>query len=260
MTVILGRLLFVGAGVSVWMWAVYALTDRVGRGSVTEGVLYFLWGLGALSVAALASSSFARERESGTWEGLRLSLLTPLHIARVKWASPLITFFYYAAPLWILLPFGVSWRAGGVGIGVVSMLLGIGAVACSLGTICVWGLVISWRAKAPSSALGWTLGLGALTLVVAPIARSLLGLDAFDLGSLSNASEWSANPLGAPFAYWHPVAALMAIFEQRDGATPFAGRWLAFWVQVAIFVGSVGGGLWWLQRAMQRENQRDAAN
>ena len=254
--VMLGRLLLVGAGVSVWMWAIYSLTDRTLRGSVAAGVLYFLWVLGALSVAALSSSSFARERESGTWEGLKLSLLTPLHIARVKWMSPLITFAYYAAPLWILLPFGLNWssaRDHNAGVGALSLSLGIGVVACSLGTICMAGLVISWRSKQPSSALGWTLGLGLVALLVVPVARSVFGFDRWFFGSYGH--EIHDNGLWAVLSYWHPLEALGAVFE-RHGPSSFDARWQAFWIQLAIFVGSVGGGLWWLQRAMRRENER----
>ena len=260
--VTLGRLLLVGAGVSVWMWAVYALTDRTGRGVgvVVAGVLYFLWVLGAFSVAALSSSSFARERESGTWEGLKLSLLAPLHIARVKWMSPLITFAYYAAPLWILLPFGVNWNAPNnpyTDVGVMSMLLGIGVVACSLGTICILGLVISWRAKAPSAALGWTLGAGALALIIVPVAREVFGFDRWLFGGMAYSSEIRQDSLWALTQYWHPVVALGAVFD-RPGLASNDPRWTAFWVQLAIFAGSVGVGLWYLQRQMRRENQRGA--
>lgn len=261
-TVMLGRLGLFGAGMCVWMWAVYSLFDPPTRGEVAVVLLYVLWGLGALAIGALASSSFARERESGTWEGLKLSLLSPLHIARVKWLSPLITFFYYAAPLWILLPFsahlGAAPRVRYGGLELVPLLLGAGVVACSLGTICMMALVISWRAKAPSAALGWTLGVGALLFIIVPIARAVSGFDywfylTFRAGT--HPYDPSNYMLQDLLKFWHPIVALDTILSNY-GSLSTAIRWRAFWVQLAICALSVSAGVWWLQRAMRRENKR----
>ena len=267
--ILLGRFALLAVGVAVWMWAVYALLDAPSRASVGDALIYVLWGLGTLSIGALAASSFVRERESGTWEGLKLSLIEPPHITRVKWLSPLISFFYYSAPLWMLLPFSMGWR-GGAGVEPLRLLLALGILVCALGTVCILGLVISWRAKTPTAALGWTLGLAALALIGVPIVRAVSGFDDwlvrtfYGISIYSNdsapTSEGAAN-LQWLVSLWHPVSALSYALspQTRTGyqlTPPTLAPWVALAFQAAICVVAVGVGFWWLARAMRRENER----
>ena len=266
----LGRFLLFAAGVGVWGLAVYALSDARGRGDVPSTLLYLLWVLGALAVAALASSGFVRERESGTWESLQLSLLLPLEILRAKWLAPLWTFLLYSLPLWVLVPFGVGFW-GRPGMDAATLALSVGIVVLSLGTISMIGLLISWRAKHPNTALGWTLGLGLLLFLALPILREATEIDAdiaqFLYGVRVQARPWgnassSAAQRAINFQYltslWHPITALSYVQNERmRGASELAPR-AALEVQLAIFVLVVGGGGWLLKRAIARDRQQSA--
>ena len=274
--VVLGRLILFGVGAFVCAWSLFALFDPPSRADVAPALCYFLWGLGALTVGALSSSGFAREREGGTWEGLKLSLLTPGEIVRAKWLSPLVSFGYYSAALWVLLPVGVLVSRF-QGMNALTLTLCVGIVALSLGTISMLGLWISWRAKAPNAALGWVLGLGVILFIAVPIARESTDVDSwlvrtfygvnlrpyFDQSWNSpeyqravNARLWSS--------LWHPVTALGHTQNPRgtgnygsyDGNTLDASSGLL--AQLLIFTLVAGGGAWSLCRSIARDAERGA--
>ena len=170
--VTLGRFAAFIVGASIWLWGVASLLDVPTRASWALEATMVLWGLGVAVVAVLSSTSFARERESGTWEGLRLSLLSPREMVGAKWASVLISFAYYSAPLWLLLPFGVRWIETGVEL--APLALSVLVAISSLGAVCAFGLWMSWRSKNPTSATGWTLGVAFFLLVaLLPLERAL---------------------------------------------------------------------------------------
>ena len=267
----LGRLLLFGAGVFSWMASVYALTDPLGRKDVDSWLIYVLWGLGALAVAALSSASLARERESGTWESLKLSLLRPPEIVRAKWMAPLWAFAIYSAPLWLLLPFGMKW-GGRAGMEPLTLLLSVAIVWLSYGTISMVGLLISWRARQPNTALGWVLGLGLILFIAVPILREatdvdnkvtvyLYGASVPRYRGLSYggniASEWSAVNFMRWTTLWHPISALNYVQEptNRDFYAARADVSTGLLVQLAVFVLIVGGGFWRLTRDVGRDKE-----
>jgi len=146
------------AGVSAWVFGALSITDPITRGSGANGVLVGEWVLGVLIVGTFAAAGFAREREAGTWEGVRLSLLSSGEITRTKWLSPLIAYALLSSPLWLLLfgylPLG-SWNGTpapvmfGDALVVASSLMLVSAIAS-------W---VSLRARNTTSATCWTLGI-----------------------------------------------------------------------------------------------------
>ncbi len=267
---LLGRFLLLAAGVGVWGYAIYQLTDSVNREDVPIALLYFLWIVGALAVSAFSSSGFARERESGTWEALKLSLLSPLEIVRAKWLSPLWAFAIYSIPLWLVVPFGLALR-GKSGLDAGTMALSVGIVVLSLGTISMVGLLVSWRAKHPNTALGWVLGLGVGLFIAIPILRESTDVDRkitlYLYGVNVEVRPWAyassnAQRKAANFQYltslWHPITALTYVQNDRvRGGAELAPR-VALQVQLAVFLLICGGGALWLARSIARDREQSA--
>ena len=156
---------------SVWLFEVFWLIDFHSRDQMAPyGLKVMLYG-GTLVLAALAATSWTRERESGTWESLKLSLLLPRQILRAKWLSPLVSFLYYSAPLWILLPIGALFVPFG------SFALGALIVVAWLSLAVALGLWISWRVPNGAASVAWTIGILAALIVGAPALNSLAGVD-----------------------------------------------------------------------------------
>ena len=162
--------LFLGA-VCGWIFELSWLSDAPSRLQMVPSALrIFLYG-GTLALAAIAATSWTREREGGTWESLKLSLMPPRQILRAKWLSPLVSFAYYSAPLWILLPFGAPF------VGEFQALMATVVVIAWLGLAVALGLWVSWRVKNGTASIAWTTGILALLLVGLPWLNSFVGID-----------------------------------------------------------------------------------
>ena len=162
-------LFLLGAG--VWLFEIFWLFDAPSRSAMAPYGLRALLYSGTLCVGALAATSWTRERESGAWESLKLSLLSPRQILRAKWFSPLVSFAYYSAPLWILLPIGALY------ISAFSFAAGALIVAIWMSLAVALGLWISWRVRNGAAAIAWTTGLLAFALFAAPWLNDLAGID-----------------------------------------------------------------------------------
>jgi hypothetical protein len=169
------RLSVLVAAGSFWLIVVFSIFDRTSRGGAGEGLLNGLLTFGILAVAVMSSTSVTREREGGTWEGLRLSLISPPALLRSKWLSPIITFLYWSVPLWILLPLCINWT-GKQGVPLFWLLAGILMVLATLGTVSAWGLWISRRATHSAAATSWTLATLLILLMGAPALDSMVGV------------------------------------------------------------------------------------
>ena len=157
--------------IGVWLFEVFWLFDAPSRSAMAPyGLRVLLYG-GTLGLAAIAATSWTREREGGTWESLKLSLLTPREILRAKWLSPLVSFAYYAAPLWILLPIGALF------VGVAAFVEGAIVVIAWLGLAVALGLWMSWRVKNGTASIAWTVGILAVALVGWPWLNQLANVD-----------------------------------------------------------------------------------
>ena len=155
----------------VWLFEVFWLFDPRSRSAMAPyGLRALLYG-GTLCLGVLAATSWTRERESGTWESLKLSLMAPRQILRAKWLSPLVSFAYYASPLLVLMPVGAFY----VGLG--AFAAGVCVVAAWLGLAVALGLWMSWRVKNGTASLAWTAGLLMGVLVIAPWLNEAAGVN-----------------------------------------------------------------------------------
>jgi hypothetical protein len=142
---------------SFWLYVFFLSFDFTSRTTTGGVLLNGLLGFGILAVGVMSSTSLVREREGGTWEGLHLSLMQPLPMIRSKWLSPLITFAYWSAPLWILLPLCSRWN-GKDGLDFLAMTIAVVIIWAALGAVSAWGMWISGRAPHSAAATSWTLG------------------------------------------------------------------------------------------------------
>ncbi|MDQ3815881.1 MAG: ABC transporter permease [Armatimonadota bacterium] len=163
-----------------------------------------------LGTMVMTAGTFTREREAGTWEALRLSLLAPHDIIIGKFAPPLLACFFFSMPLWPVwwycihpaeyqyvafprahvvehfvlgIPFG---RA----VAVVCILLASGWCSTAL------GMLMSWLSRSTAAAIGWTLAIFCVLLIGLP------GLLLAGLGG----SSW--NDAANLFRPWHPALAI----------------------------------------------------
>ncbi|HEX8465473.1 MAG TPA: ABC transporter permease subunit [Abditibacterium sp.] len=176
--VALGRLLALFITVVVWLWMIFGLFFPDTRGGQGIALMCLLWFLGALTVAVIASSSLTRERESGTWQGLHLSLLRPVEIVRSKWLSPLVTYAFWSAPLWLWLPLSVQWRAEGPGTALFPLLGATILVVVTLALVSALGLFISSLLRHSAAATSWTLAALVTLFWLLPVAADTTGLRA----------------------------------------------------------------------------------
>lgn len=122
-----------------------------------------------LAAPLRGANSIARERENGTWETLRLSLLEPRMILQGKALAPLVPLtgvLLVTAPLWVSGT--LASLSSGNGRGTLSLSLVFGTLALLYGTLFLfnaWGLWFSWRCRSSGAAMGWTIGSSLLILI-----------------------------------------------------------------------------------------------
>ena len=115
--------------------------------------------------AMRGAAAFTRERETGTWQSIRLSLLSPLEIIMGKqigavsaaafWSLTLLPFIYPA----LQNSHGYSWQQ------IALTFLYLFALAWASAA---WGMRISWSTKKSATAAGWTIGSLFIALMVLP--------------------------------------------------------------------------------------------
>ncbi len=152
--------------IGFWLSVMFNALDKTTKNGAGPLLLLGILTFGILAVGVMSSGALVRERESGTWEGLHLSLLSPGEIVRSKWLSPLVTFGYWSVPFWILLPICVDFDA----LGAVVVLI------ASLGTVSAWGFFISSRAPHSAAATSWTLVSLLVFFAGLPVLDSFLGV------------------------------------------------------------------------------------
>jgi ABC-type transport system involved in multi-copper enzyme maturation permease subunit len=115
-----------------------------------------------LAAPLRGANAIARERENGTWENLRLSLLEPRLIVRGKALAPLALLcgaLLITAPLWLLSTLA-PFFAPSSGRGALTPGLVLGTLALLFSTtflLTSWGLWISWHCRSSAAAMGWAL-------------------------------------------------------------------------------------------------------
>jgi ABC-type transport system involved in multi-copper enzyme maturation permease subunit len=162
--------------------------------------------------AIIGAGAFTRERESGTWEGIHLSLLSPLEIILGKQIGAIAI-----APLasLILNPFVLPFLRESSG-NVFSPNTHWSQVIMAFVFIFVlawfsaaWGLRISWSSRKTASATAWTIGSLFIALVIAPpfIIWFIIWLLETFVSLFSDVWSWHwLEPL-------HPLGCFTSIFE-----------------------------------------------
>lgn len=87
-----------------------ALVDPLSRPVIFWGVAWAGMSVALLGAISSGASALSRERENGTWDALRLSLLSPAQIVRGKLIASLCTSVALSLPVWPLLLLSVDWR------------------------------------------------------------------------------------------------------------------------------------------------------
>jgi ABC-type transport system involved in multi-copper enzyme maturation permease subunit len=213
----------------------YTLRDSDTRDFLVPMLAIVYMFVAILMTAMMGSSAFTRERETGTWENLLLTLLPPRAIILAKVLAPVVACSMYSLVLWPLIipcirrlrysqPGQSSWQLDGMSLTQIVagclILLGV-AWLCTC-----WGMLCSWYSKRTATAMGWTIGSMFLVWIFAPIFL------VWTSNSFSN-----NDSIGEFMRYCHPLVALMPIVERRfpsdlrtsviwDGVTSFMGFFL----------------------------------
>lgn len=155
----------------MWIWL-----EPNARGTFWNvGAMLLL--LAAMTLLPLAGAGgIARERESGSWESLQLSLLSARQIVWGKAIAPLLVLagaIGVLAPVWVPC---VNWFQLPTNFDLVVPLLNalamLALIFCTAFNYNAWGLWISWRCRSTAAATGWTLGTLFLSMTVLPIVLS----------------------------------------------------------------------------------------
>jgi hypothetical protein len=227
---------------SFWLYVFFLSFDYTSRTNTGGILLNGLLGFGILAVGVMSSTSLVREREGGTWEGLHLSLMQPIPMIRSKWLSPLLTFTYWSAPLWILLPLCSRWN-GKEGLAFLPMIISVVIVWAALGAVSAWGIWISSRAPHSAAATSWTLGTLLIFLVGLPqidnmmnfsgkLALWMLGTPSPNVssvyydnyyGDFGSQSQMALIRLVTFFHSYNPFLALQSLIMQSYGRENYYG-------------------------------------
>lgn len=199
---------FLGLGVFYfYIWALWtAWKEPMSRDVIWWIICVIALIVVMIACAVMGANGFARERESGTWEGVRLSLLEPAEILRGKIGGILLACALFSLPFWPLLLLCLRWDVWGVknygnsGVSLFQAGATLLILASTAWAFTVLGMWISWRHKKSAPASGWTLGALFGWLVIGPV---------FLVSSIRSGSEvW--------LALTHPVAALIMAAEENN--------------------------------------------
>jgi ABC-type transport system involved in multi-copper enzyme maturation permease subunit len=160
-----------------------------------------------LVMPLMGAGALSRERENGTWEMLRLSLLEPRQIIFGKLMAPLIALasvFAISAP--ILLPcvrwfqFGEPHNSSDFGPSMNYAFFELLLLAATSFFCVSWGLWLSWRCRNTVNAMAFALISLLFAFVGMPWIYSLW---------LGNSSQSWVNHT----AVWHPFFAMIQLFN-----------------------------------------------
>ena len=215
-----------------------ALTDPMTRQVIFWGVTWAGFCVAIMGALSQGASALSRERENGTWETLRLSLLSPAQIVRGKLVASLGTSIVLSVVAWPLLLLCVDWSGSWTAQPSPSRVQPfqlVGASLVWLGTLWLQttgAMLIGVRAKKAASATGVAslLSLGAMfgsLLLLGSGQRdftNLLGItNPFVALSLvtSPTTRFSGAAAGWPFALFALVAGtlLLALIENEVKGT-----------------------------------------
>lgn len=190
-------------------YAYIAILGRISGGEMRDGwnILSQL-GLAGLTLyaGATGASAFTRERESGTWESVRLSLLPPESIVKGKYWPIIITSGVLSLPLWLALVLdGLSRSVVDYGTLVCRIFIAFLVVIGALYFATASGMLVSWYSRRTPVSIGVTLSFLLILFVALP--------------SLEQPSPYSPNaiPTGA---YFSPFKAINSLNFRYSYAPP----------------------------------------
>lgn len=207
-----------------------ALVDPLSRPVIFWGVAWSGLSVALLGAIASGAGALSRERENGTWDALRLSLLSPAQIVRGKLLASLCTSVALSFPVWPLLLLSVDWRsswtprASGTQVQPFQLLAGIVIWLGVLWLQTLLAMLIGTRAKKAGSAtgaatllsLGWMFGSLFLLLDSYSDAVGFLGVTN-PLVSLSLVTDPASVTRGSPHL-WLSTGWPFALFALLVGA------------------------------------------
>ena len=197
---ILLSLLIVYLYLSAMWWIV---TDKLDGKPIWQGMS--MTGVIAIMIgtALMGAGSFTREREAGTWESLRLSLLSPVQVIAGKLLAPLIACVGYSMIAWPLLLACIIDFTPGRGVGNhASLGEVIGTALILLSTAwcyTAWGMLFSWWCRRTIGAISWTLTTLFFVVVFVPVVLgTMIGMPrGYGFGETVNLLQ-----------LWHPLVAI----------------------------------------------------
>ena len=201
------------AGFYSWLvWLSYTDHSTIGIiwPAITGGLILAM----ILVPALVGANAFTREREAGTWEGIRLSLLSPTEIILGKQCGA-----FAVAPIAclilvpLILPCFLALRRENYYPHPPTLWQIIFTFVLLYATAWVsaaWGLRISWASRKTASATGWTVASIFIALAVAPTLIIWFLENALGYGA-SNEVMKSLAPL-------HPYGAFAVIFADDNAS------------------------------------------
>ena len=130
-----------------------------------------------IATPVMGASSFSREREAGTFEGLMMSLLPNSDILRGKALAPLIACVVFSAPLWPLMVVCIDslWtNEARQGVSLIQAALTVAIIGATAFCYTCAGAAISWGCKRTSVAIGWALGCVFIVNLLLPMFFSMV--------------------------------------------------------------------------------------
>ena len=195
---------------AVMLWFAFTNKDA-------DEFMFPAWTFGVALVMLLVpaitgAGAFTREREAGTWEGIRLSLLSAWEIIIGKQIGAMaLAPVASVALIPFVIPFvfrtidseqwtpDYKWRHALMAFVFIFALAWFSAA---------WGLRISWSSRKTASATAWTIGSLFIALVIAP---------AFLLWIIETLSRlWVDYDVTHWFTPLHPLGCFMSIFLIDD--------------------------------------------
>ncbi len=191
------------------------------------------------------AGGFAREREGGTWEGIRLSLLSRRAVLGSKLLAPLLALLLYSVPLWpvlalCLLQNGITGVPPMRGVPPFEALITIGVLGATAWFCVAWGLWVSWHCERIAVAVGGSITTLFALLVFVPTVALMI----------------DSSMSGAPSRFlmlWHPFFALASFGSSGPGYDPLgSARWCT------VFLFATGCGLLLMLDSAMRHEMRSA--
>jgi len=211
-----------------------AIVDPPVRETIFWGVAWAGFSVAILGAIASGAGALPREREGGTWESLRLSLLSPAQIVRGKLFAALATSIVLSLPAWPLLLLCVNWSGSWTftpypsGIAPFQLVHGVEIWLGTLWLQSIAAMLVGVSARKAGAAtgvatlisLGWMFGSLFLMAWSDHTMRSFLGLTnpIMALELVMENSRQSA--VGWPFVFFALIvgALLLRLVEREVGA------------------------------------------